>query len=87
MNSLWERLIWTGWSVAMGGPLRYRLTMWAVRTGVRFIPWLPRFLHVGKLGAWTRGRELPELPGPAFRAWWRGHGESFSRPSTPSKPE
>ena len=53
----------------MGGPLRYKLAMWGVRLGVRmakFLPW-----HPGKLGAWTRGRELPKVPGPAFRTWWR----------------
>jgi len=71
MNSWTEKLMWTGWSWAMRGPLRYRLTMWAVRLGVSLIPWVPRALHVDKLGAWTRGRELPEVPGPAFRTWWR----------------
>ena len=57
--------MWKGWALAMGGPLRYRLTMLGVRMGVRmakFLPW-----HPGKLGAWTRGRELPKVPGPAFR--------------------
>jgi len=85
MNSISERLIWTAWSIAMGGPLRYRLTMWAVRTGVRFIPWLPKALHIGKLGAWTRGRELPELPGPSFRAWWKKHGEETTRQKPAAK--
>ena len=32
----------------------------------RFLPW-----HPGKLGAWTRGRELPQPSGPAFRSWWK----------------
>ena len=53
----------------MGGPRRYGLAMWAVRWASawrRFLPW-----HPGKLGAWTRGRELPEVPGPSFRSWWR----------------
>ena len=39
-----ERLMWTGWALAMGGPLRYRLTMLGVRLGVRmakFLPWHP----------------------------------------------
>jgi hypothetical protein len=70
VNSILERLTWKLWAWAMCGPLRYRMTMLAVRIGVRlarFLPW-----HPGKLGAWTRGRELPEVPKrAAFRAWWR----------------
>lgn len=71
MNSAVERLTWKLWAWAMGGPRRYRLAMWAVRWGVRmarFLPW-----HPGKLGAWTRGRELPGVPGRAFRNWWKRH--------------
>ncbi len=69
MNSLSERLMWKAWAWSMSGPIRYRLTMAMVRLGVRlakFLPW-----HPGKLGAWTRGRELPKVPGPAFRNWWK----------------
>jgi L-lactate dehydrogenase complex protein LldF len=70
VNSLTERLMWKGWAWAMSGPLRYRMAMWTVRIGVRlarFLPW-----HPGKLGAWTRGRELPDVPTRApFRTWWR----------------
>ena len=69
MNSFSERLMWKVWSWFMAGPRRYKLAMWAVRWGVRlakFLPW-----HPGKLGAWTRGRALPQVPGPAFRSWWR----------------
>jgi len=74
MKSITERLMWMGWAWAMGGPLRYRLTMWGVRLGVRMVPLLP--WHPGKLGAWTRGRELPEVPAePAFRTWWRRNGK------------
>lgn len=73
MNSISERLLWWAWSVAMAGPLRYRLTMTMVKLGVRmarFLPW-----HPDKLGAWTRGRELPQVPsGGSFRDWWRRHG-------------
>ncbi|MGO8691678.1 MAG: lactate utilization protein B [Thermoguttaceae bacterium] len=69
MRSASERLLWRLWAWAMGGPRRYRLTMWAVRQGVRLAPLLP--WHPGKLGAWTRGRALPKVPGPAFRTWWR----------------
>ena len=33
MNSALERLTWKLWAWAMGGPLRYRLAMWAVPAG------------------------------------------------------
>ena len=69
MKSFSERMMWLTWSWAMAGPLRYKLAMWGVRLGVRmakFLPW-----HPGKLGAWTRGRELPQPSGPPFRTWWR----------------
>jgi L-lactate dehydrogenase complex protein LldF len=73
MNSWTERWMWRAWAIAMGGPLRYRLTMAFVKLGVRlarFLPW-----HPGKLGAWTRGRALPEVPaGGSFRARWRRKG-------------
>ncbi len=64
-----ERLMWKAWAVAMGGPLRYRLTMKAVRIGsslAKFLPW-----HPLQLGAWTRGREIPKASGPAFRDRWK----------------
>lgn len=72
MNTLGERWTWRLWAWAMSGPLRYRLAMGMVRLGVRmakFLPW-----HPGKLGAWTRGRELPKVPGPSFRKWWKRNG-------------
>jgi len=73
VRSWTERLMWKSWAWAMSGPRRYRLAMWAVRWGVRmarFLPW-----HPGKLGAWTRGRALPVVPGPAFRTRWRRRRE------------
>ena len=73
MNSALERLTWKLWAWAMGGPQRYKLAMWAVRLGIRIAPWLP--WHPGKLGAWTRGRALPKVPGPAFRKWWKKQGK------------
>jgi len=76
MNSATERLTWQLWAWAMSGPRRYGLTMWAVRLGVRMAKLLP--WHPGKLGAWTRGRELPKVPGPAFRNWWRRHRNDFT---------
>ena len=69
MRSWTERLTWVLWSWAMRGPVRYRLAMRAVRLGVRLAPYLP--WHPGKLGAWTRARALPKVPGPAFRTWWK----------------
>jgi len=67
-----ERLVWKLWAWAMCGPRRYALAMTMARLGVRmaaFLPW-----HPAQLGAWTRGRELPKVPGPSFRRWWRRHG-------------
>jgi L-lactate dehydrogenase complex protein LldF len=73
MNSPLERLTWLLWAWWFSGPKRYRLAMAMVKLGIRmakFLPW-----HPGKLGAWTRGRELPSVPKtPAFRDWWRRHG-------------
>jgi L-lactate dehydrogenase complex protein LldF len=77
MNSITERLTWAVWAWFMGGPWRYKLAMTAVRIGVRmakFLPW-----HPGKLGAWTRGRELPKVPGPDFRSWWRRNRDRYQR--------
>ncbi|MFZ5829560.1 MAG: lactate utilization protein B [Planctomycetota bacterium] len=71
-NSFADRWMWRAWAFFMRGPLRYRLAMTGVRIGVRMAKYLP--WHPGKLGAWTRGRELPKVPGPAFRTWWRRDG-------------
>lgn len=65
VNSLADRLLWRLWAWFMCGPARYTLLMAAVRAGIRlakFLPW-----HPGKLGAWTRGRELPKPATPSFR--------------------
>ncbi len=76
-RSIAERLLWKAWAFAMGGPIRYRLSMGVVKIGVRlarFLPW-----HPGKLGAWTRGRELPDVPRrPAFRDWWRRSADEIT---------
>jgi L-lactate dehydrogenase complex protein LldF len=77
MKSWTERLTWAAWAWMMGGPLRYKLAMSGVRIGVRlakFLPW-----HPGKLGAWTRGRALPQVPGPDFRSWWRQHKDQSKK--------
>jgi L-lactate dehydrogenase complex protein LldF len=68
-NSVIERITWRLWAWAMGGPRRYALAMWAVRLGVRMARLLP--WHPGKLGGWTRGRELPTVPPSPFRTRWR----------------
>ena len=75
MNSWTERLIWAVWAWFMNGRLRYQLLMTGVRIGVRlakFLPW-----HPDKLGAWTRGRELPKAPDQDFRSWWQQHQQEF----------
>lgn len=83
MNSFLERLTWKVWAWWFSGPARYRLAMSMVKLGVRaarFLPW-----HPGKLGAWTRGRELPRVPaGPAFRDWWRRYGAEVKPKSQPA---
>lgn len=64
-----EGFMWKGWAFAMGGPLRYRVTMAFVRLGTRFVKFLP--WHPLQLGAWTRGREVPQPSGPPFRSRWK----------------
>ncbi len=82
MRSLRQRLTWQLWSWAMGGPKRYRVTMAMVRLGVRVAKYWP--WHFWELGAWTRGRELPQVPGrSAFRDWWRTDGAQL-KPQTPT---
>jgi L-lactate dehydrogenase complex protein LldF len=82
MNSLYERLTWRLFAWAMGGPRRYGLAMWAVRLGVRMAKYLP--WHPDKLGAWTRGRELPKVPSHSFRSWWQQRsGDSQSQKGKP----
>ncbi len=66
MRSWTERLIWAVWAWFMAGPVRYKLLMTGVRWGVRIAPFLP--WHPDKLGAWTRGRELPKVPSHDFRS-------------------
>jgi L-lactate dehydrogenase complex protein LldF len=75
MRSLYERVTWQGFAWFMGGELRYRLAMLGVKIGVRlskFLPW-----HPDKLGAWTRGRELPKVPDTDFRGWWNRHKSEY----------
>jgi len=84
MNSPAERLTWRLWAWLMRGPNRYKLAMWAVRWGVRmarFLPW-----HPGKLGAWTRGRALPQVPAHDFRHWWRRRSRLSSKETNHDQP-
>jgi L-lactate dehydrogenase complex protein LldF len=78
MKSCSERLTWQLWAWAMGGPKRYNMAMSLVKLGVRmakFLPW-----HPGKLGAWTRGRALPQVPeSGSFRKWWSKNAAEFDR--------
>ncbi len=78
MNSPFERMTWKVWAWAMRGPRRYAMAMGAVRIGVRVAKYLP--WHFGKLGAWTRGRELPKVPASSFRAWWRNRQNTSQPP-------
>ncbi|MGO8752128.1 MAG: lactate utilization protein B [Thermoguttaceae bacterium] len=85
MNSITERITWKLWAWAMTSPLLYSWTMTGVKLGVRmarFLPW-----HPGKLGAWTRGRELPAVPKrSAFRTWWKRHSaEIQTRTENPAQ--
>jgi L-lactate dehydrogenase complex protein LldF len=77
MNSAFQRTIWTVWAWCMAGPIRYKLSMLAGRIGVPLTKLLPRFLHPSMLGAWTRGRELPQPPLHDFRSWWKKNKDQF----------
>jgi L-lactate dehydrogenase complex protein LldF len=74
MNSSFDRLQWTAWAWMMKRPWRYKLAMGTIRMGVRLARYLP--WHFGQLGAWTRGRALPDVPSGTFRGWWKRFGES-----------
>jgi L-lactate dehydrogenase complex protein LldF len=75
MNSWTERLMWKTWAWFMRGPIRYRIAAAGIKLGVGMLRFVPRWMHFGKLRAWTRGRALPQLPGRAlFRTWWRREG-------------
>ncbi|MDD4786049.1 MAG: DUF3390 domain-containing protein, partial [Pirellulales bacterium] len=69
-------LLWQAWSWMFRGRRRYKLAMAVVKMGIRIAPFLP--WHPDKLGAWTRGRELPEIPPQgSFRRWWRTTGANL----------
>lgn len=74
MNQFFERWMWKVWAWLFASPFRYRWTMRFAKIGMRLTKYLP--WHPDKLGAWTRGRELPPSPRePAFRDWWRNRGK------------
>lgn len=75
-RSWMERLVWRLWAWAMCHPWVYRLSMGLARWGSRLARWLP--WHPGPLGAWTRGRDLPETPSlPNFHTWWKRHAHEL----------
>ncbi|MDR1957680.1 MAG: lactate utilization protein [Planctomycetaceae bacterium] len=68
-RTLLDRMIWKSYAMAMQGNFRFKSLMFAIKTGMRIIKFLP--WHPDKLGQWTRGRALPKIPQePAFRDWW-----------------
>ncbi len=77
MRSLFQRIIWTVWAFFMAGPLRYKLATTGLRIGVPLLKFVPRRLHPSMFGAWTRGRELPEIPGPDFHRWWKRNRNKY----------
>jgi len=77
MNSLFQRTIWVVWAWFMAGPIRYKLAMLGARIGVPLIGYVPRFLHVSMLRAWTRGRDLPKAPLHDFRSWWKKNKQRY----------
>ncbi|MDR1383514.1 MAG: lactate utilization protein [Planctomycetaceae bacterium] len=69
-RNLLDVFIWKGYAWAMRGKFRYKLLMTGMKIGMRFVPFLP--WHPNKLGQWTRGRALPEIPKESsFRDWWK----------------
>ncbi|MDR3108166.1 MAG: lactate utilization protein [Planctomycetaceae bacterium] len=68
-RSFVDRLTWKFFSIAMQTGFRFRTLMWFVKLGMRVAPFLP--YHPDKLGQWTRGRDLPQIPKEGtFREWW-----------------
>lgn len=65
-----ERLIWRVWAWAMSGRKRYALAVWSLRVAIRLARSLPRSIHPTALLAWTRSRDLPQLPAISFRKLW-----------------
>lgn len=65
-----DQIIWRGYKIVMNCSQRYRLFMSALCLGTKFVPFLP--IHPYLLGAWTKGRAVPQPPKDgAFRIWWR----------------
>jgi L-lactate dehydrogenase complex protein LldF len=67
-----ERLAFGAWSLAWGRAWRYRAVALLSRLGQRL------FVRRGRVGRgfiplsrWTRGRDLPPMPGRTFRERWR----------------
>jgi L-lactate dehydrogenase complex protein LldF len=75
MRSMTQRMIWAVWAWFMAGPIRYKLAMTSARIGIPFLKFLP--WHPSMLGAWTRGRELPQPPKHDFRSWWKKNKDKY----------
>ncbi len=65
-----DMIMWKTYSTFMQTSGRYSLMMLGVRIGAKFAPLFPRKLHPWYLGAWTRGRDIPQ-PHGTFHSWWR----------------
>ncbi|HBT75412.1 MAG TPA: hypothetical protein DEB39_00475 [Planctomycetaceae bacterium] len=74
-RSLVDRLTWKAFAIAMQTGFRFRLLMALIKIAIRIAPYLP--WHPDKLGQWTRGRALPEIPKDgSFRDWWKTRQKS-----------
>ncbi|MDO4570884.1 MAG: lactate utilization protein B [Planctomycetia bacterium] len=71
MNSTYQKILWRTWSFWNATASRYRFAAFFVRLGTRLARWIPRFVHVLELRAWTQGRAIPRPEGGSFRAWFR----------------
>ncbi|GHT25508.1 4Fe-4S ferredoxin [Planctomycetales bacterium] len=65
-----ETLTWNQYAFWMQTGWRFRFLMRFIKFGIKTAPFLP--WHPDKLGAWTRGRTLPQPPKEgSFRNWWK----------------
>ena len=65
-----DSFMWKSFSTFMQSSCGYSLAMFGLRVGARLAPLFPRAFHPAYLGAWTRGREIPNSHG-TFHSWWR----------------
>lgn len=68
-----DRTVWRSFSLMMQSSFRYKTLMKTVKLGIRTAPFMP--IHPYLMGAWTRGRTIPEIPKEgSFRDWWAKTG-------------